>query len=130
MRAADFSIADDAELIVYYFGDSGAGPDQANPDRWFGQFTTADGTPIGEGAKIERTKFAGQDATIVTIAGRYQADAMMAGQSSVDKQDQEMIAAIVNSPSGPYYFRAIGAKKTMDATNDKLRAMLASLAIR
>src|SRR5580693_6108109 len=34
MRAADITIAADAEIIVYYFGESGAGSVQDNVDRW------------------------------------------------------------------------------------------------
>ena len=43
MRAAQFIIppAGDIELIVYYFGPSGAGSVEDNLDRWFSQFTAS-----------------------------------------------------------------------------------------
>jgi hypothetical protein len=133
MRAADFELTaepgQDAELIVYYFGEGGAGSVEDNLNRWLGQFTQADGKPSQSVAKIEKTKVAGQDATTVSVSGHYAAMAMPGG-SAVDKQDQAMLAAIVASPSGPYYFKLVGAKKTIDANAAKWKALLASLKVR
>jgi hypothetical protein len=129
MRVADFTVGNDAELIVYYFGESGAGSVDANVDRWLGQFTEPDGSSPRALAKIEHSKLAGQDATIVTVSGHYAAGAMPGGQA-VDIPDGALLAAIVASPSGPYYWRLVGAKATVVANDQKFRAMLASLALR
>jgi hypothetical protein len=134
MRAADFVLAADAgaeaELIVYYFGEGGAGGVQANLDRWIDQFQQPSGKPSKDVAKIEKASFAGQEATVVSVSGRYVASMMPGAGGAVDKPDQAMIAAIVGSPKGPYYFKLVGAKKTVDANAAKLRAMLASLKLR
>jgi hypothetical protein len=133
MRAADFDLpaaaGQEAELIVYYFGEGGAGSTQDNLDRWLGQFTQPDGKPSKDVAKVEKTKLAGQEATIVAVSGHF-ASMAMPGGSAVDKQDQAMLAAIVASPSGPYYFKLVGAKKTVDTNAAKFRAMLTSLKLR
>jgi hypothetical protein len=129
MRVADFTVGSDAELIVYYFGESGAGSVDANVDRWLGQFTEADGSSPRAAAKIEQAKLAGQDATIVAVSGHYVAGAMP-GSQAVDIPDAALLAAIVASPSGPYYWRLVGAKATVVANESKFRAMLASLALR
>jgi len=134
MRAADFVLpakpGAEAELIVYYFGASGAGSIDDNLDRWLGQFVQPDGKKSRDVAKIEKTKFGGQDATYVSVAGRYVAAAMPGGTDTVDKQDQALLAAIVASPSGPYYFKLVGAKTTVDAQAAAFRAMLDSLTVR
>jgi len=131
MRAADFLLpGNDAELIVYYFGESGAGSIDDNLDRWFNQFKQADGKPSREAAKIEKLKFGGQDATYVSVSGRFVAGAMPGGSEAVDKPDQRMLAAIVSSPSGPYYFKLVGSKATVDANDAAFHAMLNSLKIR
>ena len=130
MRVADYIIgADEAELVIYYFGQTGAGSLEANLDRWFGQFQQADGKPTKDVAKIEKAKFGGQEATVVSVGGHYHADAIpgMGTGQPVDKQDQALLAAIVASPSGPYYFKLVGNKKTIDANAAKFRAMLTSL---
>jgi hypothetical protein len=133
MRAADFVLSEkageEAELVVYYFGEGGAGSVEANIDRWLGQFSQAGGKPSKDLAKIEKTKFAGQDATVISVSGHFAAAAMPGGEA-IDKQDQSLLAAIVNSPSGPYYFKLVGAKKTVDAHTARFRAMFASLKLR
>jgi hypothetical protein len=134
MRAADWVLSakpgEEAELIVYYFGAEGAGSVEANLDRWTEQFEQPDGKKSKDVAKVEKTKFGGQDATVLTVTGHYRAAAMPGGGEAVDKADAEMIAAIVSSPQGPYYFRVVGAKKTVDANAPKLKAMLSSLKLK
>jgi hypothetical protein len=130
MRAADITIAADAEIIVYYFGESGAGSVQDNVDRWLGQLTTADGKPAKDTAKIEAAKVAGQDATLITAVGKYDADSMMAGQAATHLPDAELMAAIINSPMGPFYFKGIGNRATMEANTAKWKGMLASFEIK
>lgn len=123
MRAAQFKIGTDAELVVYYFGDQGAGSTQANLDRWIAQFSKTDGKP-----KVEQLKVAGQDATIVSVTGHYTAMAMGAGEA-VDKDDQMMLAAITASPKGPYYWKLVGSRATVTAHAAKFRALLTGAAL-
>jgi hypothetical protein len=134
MRAADFQLpakaGAEAELIVYYFGANGAGSVDDNLDRWLGQFQQPDGKNARDVAKIEKTKFGGQDATVVSVSGRYVTQGMPGGSGPVDKQDQSLLAAIVDSPVGPYYFKLVGAKATVDANATAFRAMLGSLKAR
>jgi len=134
MRVANFVLpaqpGAEAELIIYYFGESGAGSIEDNLDRWLGQFQQPDGKSSRDAAKIEKTKFGGQDATYVSVTGRYVAQAMPGATQAVDKTDQALLGAIVSSPSGPYYFKLVGAKKTLDANAKAFRAMLDSLKIR
>ena len=129
MRAAEFELppsGGQAEVIVYYFGESGAGSVQANIDRWVGQFTQPDGSPSKDAAKVEKATFAGQEASIITVSGRYMARAMPGGEA-VDKADQTLMAAIVPSPKGPYYFRLIGDRAAVAAQSGKFRELLDSL---
>jgi len=134
MRAAQFALSEkpgeEGEMVVYYFGEGGAGGVDANLERWLGQFTQADGKASKDVAKIQKTKFAGQEATIVTVTGRMQTSAMPGGPAPVDKTDAMLLAAIVQSPLGPYYFKGTGARKTMEANVAKFKTMLGSLALR
>lgn len=134
MRAAQYQLSDqsgaEAELVIYYFGDGGAGSVQANLDRWIDQFVQPDGKQSKDVAKVEQTKFGGQEATFVSLTGRYVTTTMPGGGDPIDRKDQAMLAAIVASPKGPYYFKLVGAKKTVDAHAPKFRAMLTSLKVR
>ncbi|HEY3253744.1 MAG TPA: hypothetical protein VGJ91_07335, partial [Polyangiaceae bacterium] len=94
MRAAEFELPTSegqAEVIVYYFGESGAGSVQANIDRWVSQFTQPDGKPSSEVTKVEQATFAGQAASLVSLSGHYAARAMPGGEA-VDKADQSLLA--------------------------------------
>jgi hypothetical protein len=130
MRAAQFQLpapaGGDAEVIVYYFGETGAGSVQANVDRWVSQFKQPDDKPSSEVAKVEKAQFAGQEASIVSVSGRYVAPATPGGQP-MDKPDQALVAAIVPSPKGPYYFRLIGSKAAVAKQEKPFRDALASL---
>jgi hypothetical protein len=134
MRAAIFELppkdGGTAELVVTYFGPSGAGSVQDNLDRWIDQFQQPDGKPSREVATVERTKFGGQDAAFVAVTGRYAAMAMPGATPAADKPDQAMLAAIIQSPNGPYYFKLVGAKATVDANTAAFRKMLGSIKVR
>jgi hypothetical protein len=134
MRAADFVLPGkpgaEAELIVTYFGANGAGSVEDNVNRWLGQFQQSDGKSSRDVAKIEKTKFGGQDATYVSVTGHFVAPAMPGASENVDKTDQALLAAIVSSPSGPYYFKLVGAKSTVDAQAGAFRKMLESIKVR
>lgn len=133
MRTAEFQVpasdGGDAEVIVYYFGENGAGSVQDNIDRWLSQFKQPDGKPSSEVAKIETAQFAGHEANLVSVSGRYVAPATPGGAPS-DKPDQALVAAIVQSPRGPYYFRLIGAQAAVAANTARFRELLSSLALR
>jgi hypothetical protein len=134
MRAAAFQLpakdGAEAELVVFYFGTNGAGSVDDNLDRWLGQFEQPDGKKSRDVAKIEHTNFGGQDATYVSVSGRFVTQGMPGGGGPVDKPNQSLLAAIVESPSGPYYFKLTGAKSTIDANAAAFRAMLVSLKVR
>jgi hypothetical protein len=130
MRAAQFQLpapdGGEAEVVVYYFGETGAGSVQANIDRWVNQFKQPDDKPSASVAKIEKATFAGQEASVVSVSGRYVAPAMPGGPPT-DKPDQSLVAAIVPSPKGPYYFRLVGSKAAVAAQEAPFREALASL---
>lgn len=132
MRAAQFQLpaaeGGDAEVVVYYFGETGAGSVQANIDRWVSQFKQPDDKPSTSAAKIEKATFAGQEASVVSVSGRYVAPAMPGGPP-VDKPDQSLVAAIVPSPKGPYYFRLVGSKAAVAAQEPEFRKALGSLKV-
>jgi hypothetical protein len=133
MRAAQFTLpavgGESPEVVVYYFGQSGAGSVQANIDRWLSQFKQPDDKPSSEVAKIEKAHYAGQDASVVSVSGRYVTGGMP-GTAPVDKPDQSLLAAIVPSPQGPFYFRLIGAKAAVAAQEESFRQALDSLKVR
>ena len=107
---------EDGELIVFYFGKGGAGTVEQNVERWAKNFIQPDGSPSAKRAKVQKRQVAGLTATIVELKGNYQvADAPMKMSSpTTTKPGFRMLAAIVETVDGPYYFKATGPERTID----------------
>ena len=125
MRLAQYK-ADNAELIVFYFGKNGAGSTQANIDRWASQFKDKKSGGIAS-AKTEGKTFGKLKATTTYIEGSYAAGmGPMSKNNGGDQDDWAMSGAIVESSNGPYYFKLIGPKETVDAQKSRFDAFLES----
>ncbi len=101
-----------AELVVYYFGEQGAGAANANIDRWVGQFTQPDGSPVTD-AEQTRMQVSGFDVLKVDVRGQYAGGMGPPGQAHAAKPGQRLLAAIVSTDSGPYYFKFLGPAATV-----------------
>jgi hypothetical protein len=134
MRRAQFIIpaaagdTEGAELVVFHFGQQGAGSVDANLERWYGQFQQSDGRPSREVAKVEKLAVLGAEATLVDVSGRYVA-AMTPGAAAggSDKPGFRMLGAIVEADDGAYYFKLVGPAATVGAAADAFRAAIAGL---
>jgi hypothetical protein len=129
MRRAQFSApgaAGPAELVVYFFGPQGAGTTKDNIDRWVGQFSNADGSPVSD-SKQSTSKVSGFDVTRVEVAGQFESGMAPAGQPEAAKGGQRMIAAIVETSGGPYYVKFIGPNATVAEYAGSFDALIASI---
>ncbi len=116
------------ELAVFYFGPGGAGGVEANIDRWRTQFTNPDGTPITP-EQIKRQTFTvnGLNVIVVEIHGRIAAGPMSAHTDQSDTTaDQQLLAAIVETPAGPWFFKALGPPPTISHNRPALLELLHS----
>lgn len=131
MRKAQYALpraegdTEDGELVVFYFGKSEGGGTRDNIQRWKGQFTRADGKPLeGDAGKTETFEVNGLKITLLDVSGRY-APGMMPGAPAVDpKDDYRMFAAVIETPGGPWFFKATGPSATMEAQSAAFRALL------
>lgn len=115
-----------AELVVYYFGPQGAGSNQENIDRWIGQFKKPDGSKIEE-AEVTSLEVAGHAITRVEAAGQYSNTMTRPGSDSAPASDQRLLAAIVSTPDGPYYFKLVGPDATVSEQREAFDALLKSI---
>jgi hypothetical protein len=104
--------SEDAELVAYHFSGGGGTP-QANIDRWIGQFHKADGTPATDTAKVARKEINGSAVTTLDVSGTYEGSMMPMQQAPKPKTDYRMLAAIVETKSGPWFFKLTGPAKTV-----------------
>ncbi|MHC5024769.1 MAG: hypothetical protein ACYTGG_12840, partial [Planctomycetota bacterium] len=120
MRAMNLRVnGDAAELIIYYFGPNGAGPVDANIDRWAGQFQAPDGRPAQ--AKRSETTVAGMPAYLAEMRGSYR------GMSQVATAGQAALCAIVEGPEGPLYFKFVGDEGVVEDHRDAFMTMIKGL---
>lgn len=104
---------DDAELAVFYFGPGQGGTVQANIDRWIGQFAGPDGGSVKDSAKISTKSVNGRDITIVDVSGTFITSMGPMMASGPPKPNYRMLGAIVETPSGPWFFKLTGPQNTV-----------------
>ena len=115
-----------AELIVYFFGPQGAGSTKDNIDRWVGQFTNPDGSPVSD-AKQTSSKVSGFNVTKVEVAGKFQSGMVPQGQQEAAQAGVRMLAAIVETNGGPYYIKFIGPTATVAEYGAAFDELIASI---
>lgn len=119
--------SEDGDLAV--FGTNIGGGVEANVERWRLQFAAADGQPIpNEAFHRELLEVNGLKITFVEVAGHFSGTMMMPGTGTPPaKKDYRLLGAIVETPAGPWYFKATGPAATMahhrEAFLDFLRSM-------
>jgi hypothetical protein len=120
MRKAQFSLprvegdSEDGELVIYYFGGEG-GSAQANLERWYGQFEQPDGASSSEKAKTAAATVDGMATTTVDLSGTYVAPVTpMDPTNRYNKPNFRMLAAVLETGEGPFFFKLVGPEKTIE----------------
>ncbi len=119
MRYKQFSIpraagdAFDGELVIFFFGaGQGGGVDQ-NVSRWKTMFKPPEGKTVDQISKLESTKFGTIKATVLDIRGTYLFKPVPMAPESEPRPNHRMVAAVLETPNGPYFLRFVGPEKTI-----------------
>jgi len=118
MRQAQYRLAraegdgEDAELAVFHFPGEG-GSVKANVDRWIGQFSDDDGQPLTGPKLMEEKTVNGTPVTIVDVSGTYSASMGGPMSPTVEKPGFRMLAAIIETSDGPWFFKLTGPQATI-----------------
>ncbi len=116
---------EDAELAVFYFGGQG-GSVQANVDRWIGQFSNPDGSPVTD-PRVSQRDTNGIPLTLVDVGGTYhQAQGPMMAATTA-KENYRMLAAVAEGPGGPAFFKLTGPQPTVDHFEESFNSFLDAL---
>ncbi len=132
MRAAQYRVpragndAEDGELVLFFFGKGQGGSAEQNVDRWTGQFTQSDGTASKDAAVVTIRTVNGLKQTSVDVAGSYRS-APMGGAGGAVKPGWRLLAAVVEGPAGPWFWRLTGPDATVAAAKPQFDALLGSL---
>ncbi len=132
MRAAQFRVpktdadADDAEGVLFFFGEGKGGGADENLERWYGQMTQPDGKPSKDAGVVTIKTVKGLKTTLLDLPGTYKG--MPApGQSATTKPGYRLLAAVVEGKGGPWFFRVVGPDATVKAAKPAFEALLDSL---
>lgn len=107
--------AADAELAVFFFPGTG-GTVQANLSRWYGQLKQPDGSPTAAVAKSEKRMVKDLPVTITYATGTYLKNTGMGmgeAHPTQELKDYALLAAIVETAHGPWFFKATGPDVTI-----------------
>lgn len=120
MRLAQFRLpgqngVGDAELAVFVFPGTG-GSVKDNLKRWYGQFKQPDGADSEEKADLKTLTVNGMNVTVVYLTGTYlqSASPMMMGGPVTEVPSSAMLAAIAETTTDPWFFKAVGPQSTID----------------
>jgi hypothetical protein len=117
MRVAQYKLtkaegdAEDASLVVYYFGPAQGGSVDANIDRWISQMEQPRSGSAKEKAKTLTVN--GLKVTTVDVAGTYTAEMSPGSATHYNKPGFRLRGAIVETPKGLYFAKLIGPEKTV-----------------
>ena len=131
MRVAEYVVpkiapdTEEPECVVNTFGAGQGGTVDANIDRWVRQFDPDSASNLEKRGK----DVAGMKVTIVELAGTYRGMGMPGGPQTGPKKGYRMIAAIVESPKGMFFFKMTGPEASVREARAPFEAMLDSLSI-
>lgn len=116
-----------AALVVSFFGirsdgSRDGGPISMNVDRWAGQYTNADGSPV----EYETTsrEIGGMNVTLLDLAGHY-----MGMGFSAPRPGYAQLAAIIEAPTGNVFIRLMGSKDTVEANRAEFDKLVQGLRV-
>jgi hypothetical protein len=128
MRVAEYVVpraagdVADAECTVITFGPTQGGSVSDNVDRWVRQFNPLSGAPTRAARRV-----GGMDVTRVEVAGSYHPMAVPgAPASSATEPGARLVGAIVEAPSGLWFFKLTGPDATVRAAASELDALVDS----
>lgn len=109
-------------LTVFYFGAGGGGPVDQNLSRWIGQVELTPGT------EPRRESFTQNGFAITTVEaeGVLKPSSMGVGPDT-PQPDSRLLAAVVEGPGGPWFFKLTGPAATLAAARDDFLTMLRSV---
>jgi hypothetical protein len=129
MRKASYEVphvagdTEDGELAVFYFGPGQGGGIEQNVDRWVKQFS---GIQPADVKRADRQANGLREHTVEIARGTF--DSGMPGMGAGGpKKDYALEGAIVEAPSGAYFFKMTGPAKTVAAARAAFLQLLDSV---
>ena len=132
MRVAQFTLpkaegdVENADLTVFHFGGAG-GTVEANLERWTNQMLQPDGGRSADVATTTSFMVGDLGITLLDVPGTYAAEVRPGSGMRYYKPGFRLKAAVVETPSGPYFFKLTGPEQTVRTWEDRFSALLESI---
>jgi hypothetical protein len=129
MRKASYEVphaagdSEDGELAVFYFGPGEGGGIEQNVTRWVKQFS---GIQAEEVKRADREANGLREHTVEIVRGTFESGMPGMGPSG-PKKDYALEGAIIEAPSGAYFFKMTGPAKTVAAARAAFMQLLDSV---
>ncbi len=121
---------EDAEMTIFYFGPGQGGSVEANIERWIGQFSRPDGSSARDDAQTTQRDVNGRSVTVLDVSGTYTAGGMgPMSPPGEPKPDYRALFAIIETPSGPWFFRLTGPQRTVGKWEESFDRFVDSLKV-
>ncbi|MEE9295372.1 MAG: hypothetical protein V3W34_10485 [Phycisphaerae bacterium] len=118
---------EDAVVAITHFPNM-KGMDQANLQRWYGQFEQPDGRATVEVATRAEYRIGEVLITLVDIPGTMRSGGPMMG-GGPRKENFRMLAAIVNHKQGPHFVKVTGPAAVVERFKPSVVAFLKSVQV-
>ena len=119
MRVVQYFLKNDEETTIVgsYFGNKGMMVDE-NIQRWEQQFSKVD--------KKDKQDMSGGKVVMVTMTGTFKKKASMMSEDFSEVPNYMMLAAIVQTNNGPYFFKMVGTKTLLTNEINNFKKFLGS----
>jgi len=117
---------EDGELFVYYFG-SNDGIIEENLERWTNQMLQPDERLSSDVATTTSFEVANMAITVLDVPGIYAAEVQVGSAMRYYKRGYKLLVAVVETPTGPYFFKMTGPGRTVSEHESRFNALLASV---
>jgi hypothetical protein len=132
MRKASYDVPhvdpdkEDGDLAVFYFGPGQGGSIAANMDRWVKQFSDVNPSDV---KRADRDANGLHQHMVEVQRGTFDAGSMSMAGDATPKKDYALEGAIVEGPSGAYFFKMTGPAKTIAAARPAFLQLLDSVRV-
>ena len=110
--------------MLFFFGEGKGGGVQENLERWYGQMTQPDGKASKDAGVVTIKSVKALKVTALDLPGTYKGMATPGGPPASAKDGYRLLAAIVEGPGGPWFFRVIGPEATVKASRPAFAAFI------
>jgi hypothetical protein len=122
-RAYQFAVpkakgdAEDAELLIFYFGAGSGGSVNDNLKRWKDTFDPPEGKSIDDVAKVEKLKVGDVSVTYLDVRGTFKSKFPPFDPNAkvTRKENYRRLGVIFASENGPYFITLTGPGRTVEA---------------